>query len=64
MKKRFPEIEKEQFNQNIPTDLAEKIRDKANRRGWSVARLVTEALSIGMGIDPAEYGIESERQTA
>ena len=65
MKKRFPEIEKEQFNQNLPIDLIEKLREKANRKGWSVARTLTEAASIGLGIDPAEYGIEADaKQTA
>ncbi len=60
MKKRFPEIQKEPFNQNLPVDLIEKIRDRADRKGWSIARTLTEAASIGMGIDPAEYGIEAD----
>ena len=59
MKKRFPELEKEQFSTRIPVDLVERLRDLADRKGWSVGRTVTEAMSIGMGIDPAEYGIET-----
>ena len=64
MKKRFPEIEKEQFNTQLPVDLVETIRLRADIRGWSLSRTVTEALSRGVGIDPAEYGIEAEKQTA
>lgn len=59
MTKRFPEIEKEQFNARIPTHLVERIRETADRRGWSVGRTVTQAMSIGLGIDPETYGIET-----
>lgn len=65
MKKRFPEVEKEMFGVRIPVDLVEKLRDRADRKGWSVGRTVTEVMSIGMGIDPALYGIEADaKQTA
>ncbi len=64
MKRYFQDIEKEQFNVFVPAELPAMIREKARQRGWSVARVVTQALSIGLGIDPAEYGIEAEKQTA
>lgn len=65
MKKTFREIEKEQFNARIPPDLVTKIVARADRKGWGIGRTVTEALSIGLGIDPAEYGIEGDvKQTA
>ena len=65
MKKVFRDIEKEQFNTRIPPDLVTKIEARADRKGWSIGRTVTEALSIGLGIDPSEYGIEADaKQTA
>lgn len=64
MKKRFPEVEKEQFNARIPSDLVTHIRLRADRKGWSVGRTVTEAMSIGLGIDPATYGIEADAKSA
>ena len=62
MKKRFPEIEKGMFGVRIPVDLVERLRDLADRKGWSLGRTVTEAMSIGMGIDPAEYGIDRPQE--
>ncbi len=64
MGKRFPEIDKEQFNQNLPIELIEIVRSRADKRGWSIARTTTYYLSLGMKIDPAIFGIETERQTA
>ena len=65
MRKVFREIEKEQFNTRIPPDLVSKIIAKADRKGWGIGRTVTETLSIGLGLDPADYGIEADtRQPA
>ncbi len=64
MKRSFRNIEKEQLNAQLPIDLAAKIRDRSERRGWSLTRTVTEVVSIGLGIDPAEYGIEADKQSA
>jgi hypothetical protein len=61
MKKRFPEVEKEMFGVRIPVDLVERLRSRADGKGWSLGRTVTEAMSIGMGIDPARYGIETSQ---
>ncbi len=63
MKKSFRNIEKEQLNAQLPIDLAEKIRARSERRGWSLTRTVTEIVSIGMGIDPATYGIETSKES-
>ncbi len=60
MKTRFSEIEKEQTNAYLPIGLMAKIRKRADARGWSIARTLTQAIVAGIGDDPAEYGIETQ----
>ncbi len=65
MRKDFSEFEKEQLNVYVPIDLSTQIRRRAADRRWSIARTVTDALSRGMDLDPAEFGIASQpKQTA
>ncbi len=64
MTKDFAEIEKEQLNVYLPVDLSTQVRRRAADRRWSIARTVTEALSIGMDLDPATFGIKTDKQTA
>ena len=60
MKKDFREVPKEQMNAQVPVDLSTMIRERAARRRWSITRVVTEALAVGMGIDPGTYGIDPQ----
>ena len=64
MKINFREVEKEQLNAQVPVDLSTVLRERAARRRWSITKTVTEALAIGLGVSPSEYGIEAEKQTA
>jgi hypothetical protein len=64
MPKEFSELEKEQFNAFLPVKLVTRLRERAARRRWSLARTTSEAICKGMDLDPAEYGIEAEKQTA
>ncbi len=64
MKIRFPELTKEQFNRSVPVIIVARIRERAERKGWSLDRATTETLALGLGLDPSEFGIESDKQTA
>lgn len=54
---RFRAVAKESLHSTIPIPLATQIREQATRQRRSLSSVVTEHLCIGLGIDPAEYGI-------
>jgi hypothetical protein len=58
--KPFREIEKETLTIRVPGKVADKLRKKAFDERRSVAYVGTRVLALGLGMNPAMFGIEDE----
>lgn len=61
--KPFRNLPKEPLAIQVPARIAELVRTKAARERRSVASVGSEALAIGLGLDPAVFGIETGAAT-
>ncbi len=43
----------------VPAALSDRIRERARSRKQSISLVTSEAICLGMGLDPAEFGIPS-----
>ncbi len=57
-KQRFRSLKKEGIEFQIPPELADLIRSQTKGRR-SLSSVGTEILARGLGLDPAEFGVES-----
>lgn len=66
--KPFRQQWKEPLQIKVPVELVDRLRTKAARARRSISEVVCEAVALGLGIDPTDYGIEvlspNEREKA
>lgn len=58
----FRKIAKDTTGGRVPADLAAKLRLRATRERRSFSHVLTECVALGLGLDPADYGVQAADQ--
>lgn len=64
IKTKFRHMKKEGLEFQVPPKLADHVRSLTRHGRRSLSSVGTEILAKGLGLDPAEFGVEAESATS